>query len=120
MDKETLFNRKAHKGTTTVTLDKDVVVVVRALTRGEVEDCRSGKKDDPDYELRLIATGLVDPEMTLEDVRLWMQGDPDDPDDDGAPAGDSVKVTTAIAELSGLTEQGAQKSVPGVRRKPRR
>lgn len=120
MDKETLFNRKARKGTTTVTLDSDVVVVVRGLTRGEVQDCRKGKPDEDVYERRIITAGLVDPEMTYEEVTLWLAGDPDDPDDDGAPAGDSVKVTTAIAELSGLTEQGAQKSVPGVRRKPRR
>jgi hypothetical protein len=120
MDKETLLNRKASKGTSTVTLDKDVVVVVRALTRGEVQAIRKGKPDEDVYERRIIAAGLVDPEMTYEEVTLWLSGDPNDPDDDGAPAGDSVKVTTAIAELSGLTEQGAQKSVPGVRRRPRR
>jgi hypothetical protein len=120
MDKEVLFKRKANLTTAEVTLGDGVTVVVRALTRGEVNEIRSHKPTEDEYERRLIAAAMVDPPMSFEDVTLWLDGDPDDPDDPGAPAGDSVSVTTRVAELSGLTEQGAQKSVPRVRRQPRR
>lgn len=117
MDKEVLFKRKAYLDTDTVDLGGGAVVTVRALTRGEVTECRRrAKGSEEQYERRLIATALVDPEMTLAEVGLWLDGDPEDPSDVGAPAGDSVKITQAIAELSGLSKEGAQKSVPPVRR----
>lgn len=117
MDKETLFKRKAALDTDTVDLGGGAIVTVRALTRGEVTACRRKAKGDEDvYERNIIAAALVDPVMTYEDVTLWLDGDQADPDDVGAPAGDSVKITTTIAQLSGLSSEDATKSVPGVRR----
>lgn len=122
MDKEVLFKRKAAGAdrVVVVELDDGVEVTVRALTRGEVQRAREALPDEHAYELRLLATAIVDPVMSLEDVELWIDGDPGDPADNGAPAGDSVRVMKRVAELSGLTEQGAQKSLPRARRTRKR
>lgn len=73
-------------------------VTVRALTRGEVKACKA--KDPDEIECEMISVALVDPVMTPAEVAAWL---------DGAPAGDSVAVSEAVARLSGL-EEGAQKS----------
>lgn len=116
MDKEVLFKRKAYLDTDTVDLGGGAILTIRALTRGEVSECRAkAKGNEDDYEHRLMAKAIVDPELTLAEVRQWIMGDPGDPNDVGAPAGDAVKVITTISQLSGLAKEGAQKSVPGVR-----
>ena len=120
MDKELLFKRKANTATDTVELDAGVEVQIKALTRGEVEACRKGKPENDVYERRLIAAALVDPVMSYADVTRWLDGDPEDDTDEGAPAGDSVRVMKAIAELSGLAEGAPKSGVPGVRRSRRR
>jgi hypothetical protein len=119
VDKQVLFKRKAKAATDTVTIDGDIELQIRALSRGEVEKARGGKPDNAVYERRLIAAALVDPVMTYEEVTLWLDGDPDDDEDEGAPAGDAVKVMTAIAELSGLTEDAQKSGVSGVRERRR-
>lgn len=101
MDKGVLINRKAvEQGYDEVDIAPGVKVVVRALSRGEVQDARAANASNTTYENRLIAAALVDPEMTPAEVGEWLAD---------APAGDSVKVMTAIADLSGLSE-GAPKS----------
>lgn len=77
------------------------VVVVRALTRGEATEAKKKSKgDDTDYENRIVAKAMVQPAMNTVKVAAWFAK---------APAGDSVKITNAIAELSGMAE-GARKS----------
>jgi hypothetical protein len=100
VDKELLFARKQAvvSDTEEVPIGNVGVVVVRALTRAEVKACRD--KGDNDIENHMIAAALVDPEMTPDEVAQWL---------DGAPAGDSVAVSEAVARLSGFDE-GAQKS----------
>jgi hypothetical protein len=121
VDKSVLFGRKASLDTETVELDTDVVVTVRGLTNGEVRACREKAGDNRKrYEHLLVVTGLVDPKMTEAEVVLWLEGDPDDPDDVGAPAGDAVQVMSAIQRLSGLAKQDATKSVSKVRQQRRR
>lgn len=121
MDKDVLFRRKARLDTEHVTLAEDVTVTVRGLTNGEVRDCRETAKDDKRrYERLLVAAGMTDPVMTEREVMLWLEGDPDDPDDVGAPAGDAVQVMSAIQRLSGLAREDATKSVPPVRRARKR
>ena len=89
------------------------VITVRALTRSEVLNLRKGKElgkiDIAEYERRMVAIGMVDPEMTPEDVKVWQDHD--------KAGGALADVTDKIAELSGLTE-GASKS--GVSRAGRR
>lgn len=104
MDKALLLKRKA-SDTRKVPIDGVGDVIVRGLTRGEVK----GVNDDyPEAEREnvLISLALVDPELTSEEVAEWL---------DGAPAGDSVAVMSAVAELSGLSDGAAQKSVPRAR-----
>lgn len=122
MDKNVLLQRKANLSTEPVELAEGVVVTVRGLTNGEVRAAREQAKDNKKrYEHLLVVAGLVDPKLTEAEVGLWLEGDPDDPDDVGAPAGDAVVVMGAIQRLSGLAREDATKSVPGVRRqKPRR
>lgn len=117
MDKNVLLQRKASLETETVELDQDVTVTVRGLTNAEVRKCREMAKDDRKrYEYLLVAAGMTDPKMTEAEVSRWLEGDPDDPDDVGAPAGDSVQVMSAIQRLSGLAKGDATKSVRPVRR----
>lgn len=119
MDKQVLLNRKASLATETVELAQGVVVAVRGLTNAEVRKCRETAKDNRKrYEYLLLATGMTDPKLTEAEVGLWLEGDPDDPEDVGAPAGDSVQVMAAIQRLSGLAREDATKSVSRVR-KPR-
>lgn len=109
MDKELLFKRKAAGRTREVPIEDVGIVTVRALSREEVKAC----KDDngKTQENKLIARGMVDPVLTPEEVSEWL---------DEAPAGDSLAVMDAIADLSGMAE-GAQKSgVPDVRGRSRR
>lgn len=101
MDKSVLLGRKAST-TRTVTINGAGVIIVRGLTRGEVQAINDEYGDDPNHENALIAAAMVDPEMTVEEVACWLED---------APAGDSVEVMTAVAELSGISEGSARKSV---------
>jgi hypothetical protein len=110
VDKELLKKRRAADNTRQVPIDDLGSVTVRALSRTEVKRA-TVKNDEDQTEANFISAAMVDPVMTPEDVAEWL---------DGAPAGDSVAVADAIAELSGMSE-GAQKSgVPGVRKQRRR
>lgn len=103
LTREQILARKTGKGT--ATLPDGSTVAVRALTRDEVLTSQEqGSLADRDNFL--VATGMTDPKLSIEDVKAWAAT--------GA-AGDLVAVSEAIAELSGL-KQGAEKSgVPDVR-----
>lgn len=121
MDKTKLMGRKASLQTEDVELAPDVVVTVRALTNGQVRQCRDDAKGNRlNYEHRVMSAALVDPVMTVAEVALWAEGDPNDPEDVGAPAGDVVAIMEAVQRLSGLAEGDATKRVPPVRRQSRR
>lgn len=121
MDKNVLLARKANLTTEAVELAPDVTVTVRGLTNAEVRACRETAKDDKKrYEYLLVAAAMTDPQMTEAEVARWLEGDPDDPDDVGAPAGDAVQVMSTIQRLSGLAKEDATKSVPTVRKRQRR
>ena len=77
-------------------------VRVRALTRAEVVQCRDATGKTIDVEL--IALSMVDPKLTVEEAGVWLET---------APAGDYVKVLTAVSELSGLAEGADKSGVPG-------
>lgn len=81
-------------------------VRVRGLSRGEVFIVQKTTGDDTAaMERRIVSLGMVDPEMTEDDVRQWQQS---------SPAGELDAVADKINELSGLS-QGADKSgVPDV------
>lgn len=121
MDKNVLLRRKASLGQDTVDLGDGAIVTVRGLTNGEVRRCRDAAEgNSAKYEREVIAASLVDPVLTPDEVALWIDGDPNDPEDNGAPAGDSVKIMAAVQRLSGLAKDDATKSVPPVRKRQRR
>lgn len=125
--KEDLINRSV--GTKEVTLAGGLVVKIRGLDRDDVlkatyedfdESNITSKKDLDRFvqkldrrraENRMIAAAMVDPEMTEEDVALWLKG---------APSSDSVKVLNAIQELSGMAEEYPKSTVQKNARKSRR
>lgn len=74
-------------------------VRIRALSRGEVLKLREFT-DLEVIERKIIATGMVAPSLTEEEVAMWA---------DAAPAGDIEIVSEAIAKLSGL-DKGAERS----------
>lgn len=81
-------------------------VKVRALTRDQVVKIRSdGEMDIAEMEQKLITAGLVEPQLSAEDVKAWYEG---------SPAGELSPVSEAITELSGLSVTAAKSDVPSV------
>lgn len=99
MDKELLF--KPHLPEDEVEVPGVGVVRVRALSR---EEAKAIQKIE-DYGLRdlhQIAIGLVDPKLSVSEVRRWAEA---------SPANEMEAVATRIAELSGVVEESAKKVV---------
>ncbi len=114
MDKEILLSRRVIdpdgpaeqdvRYVRKVKLAKDVTVTVRALTRGEVRTAvEQGGGDAHLTENAFVVAALIDPVMTLDEVAQWLAH---------APAGDSVAVSEAIAELSGMTIDAQKSRLP--------
>lgn len=96
LTREEILARKTGRGK--ATLPDGSEVEVRALTRDEVLAAQG--LDTAEGDTYIIATGMTDPELSIEDVAAWAaSGD----------AGDLVAVSERIAELSGL-KKGAEKS----------
>jgi hypothetical protein len=102
VDKTELLKRRATDTTDTVPIGDIGNVTVRALSQGEVSDA----KESDDYEAVLLSLALLDPEMTKDEVREWLNT---------APAGDTVAVMDKISDLSDLTEGARKSGVAGVR-----
>lgn len=102
LTREQILARKTGRGT--ATLPDGSTVAIRALTRDEVLAGQELSLADRDNYI--IATGMTDPQLSVEDVAAWAaSGD----------AGDLVAVSDAIAVLSGLKEgagKEATKSAP--------
>jgi hypothetical protein len=108
LTREQILGRKL--GRETVTLSDGGEVVVRGLNRNEAIVLQQEREGIAGRDNYLIATGLVDPVMSEEDVAAWAES--------GA-AGDLVDVSRAINRLSGLAAASgkeATKSFPGRRR----
>lgn len=104
LSREQILARKVAGVTATVPLG-DGEVVVRGLSRGEASAC--GKLDDPDdVECLALSLGLVDPALSVDDVRAWRDAD---------QSGELQRVVDKIQAMSGTAPgQGkdATKSVP--------
>lgn len=92
-----ILARKTGRGT--ATLPDGSTVAIRGLTRDEVLEMQ-GLEELGDRDNFIIATGMTDPKLSLEDVAVWAAA---------GDAGDLVAVSNAIATLSGIRE-GAGKS----------
>lgn len=98
LTREQILARKTGKGK--ATLPDGSTVSIRALTRDEVLEAGEGTKTTAERDNYIVAIGMTDPKLTVEDVAAWAAS---------ADAGDLTTVSDAIAELSGL-KQGAGKS----------
>lgn len=85
-------------------------VKIRALSRAEVLAFRKLKVDDVAHMERvLLATSLVEPVLTEDEVKQWQ---------DASPAGELEPVTQAINALSGLDSAAAKEAVQRFRGRP--
>jgi hypothetical protein len=107
LTREEILNRKV--GRRTVTLPGGGEVVIRGLSHGEVS--AGQEQHEVDVNARTcfyIATALVDPVLSFDDVLTWSQ--------DGN-AGDLTTISEAIQELSALTEGAGKSRNPSARRR---
>ena len=81
-------------------------VQVRALTRGEALQVVGVERDKREMEAQIVAWAMVDPKLTEDEVRTWM---------DNSPAGELQGLTQFITKLSGLSDGAPKSGVPGVR-----
>lgn len=88
-----------------LTLPSGRTVQVRGLSRRDILAARTHADDVIGFETVVIARGLVEPQLTEEQVSAW-QSRP-------GRAGDVRKAVDRIYELSGLSE-GADKSAVSV------
>lgn len=80
-------------------------VRVRGLTRGEVFLVQKLQGTDA-IERRILAIGMVDPQLTESEVRRWQQH---------SPAGEIEPVVDAIRRLSGLSDNASKESYKRIR-----
>src|SRR5262245_19970765 len=112
MDKELLF--KPSLPERDVEIPGKGTVRVRALTRAEMHHAtkKGGGVADADPEVverHMVATGLVDPVLTVAEVAKWFTA---------ASAAEAQPVIRAISELSGTGEDAPKSGVPEVRDEP--
>lgn len=89
-----------------VTLPSGVLVRVRGLNRLESAVINKRAKGDQALEEQLVVQlGLVEPEMTITEVKAWYRG---------APASDVIAVAKAISDLTDGTRTAKEwtKSLP--------
>lgn len=84
-----------------VELPSGRTLLVRGLT---VEEVRAIDSDN--MQRGLLATGIIDPPMTLEQVDLWRKR---------APAGDPTAAAAKIQELSGMLGGSAKAAYKRIR-----
>jgi hypothetical protein len=103
MDKSTLLG--SVQETAEVELPGKGTVKVRGLTRYETALMTKKCQGDNDkIERFILATGMVDPQLTEDEVEAWQQI---------ATAGEILKVATRINQLSGFSQGAAKSPVAG-------
>lgn len=123
IDKESLLKARIEEAE--IEIPGVGTVRVRGLTRGEVISMHKATDNEHTMdgprvlviERKMIAAGMVDPQLTEDEVKQWQQN---------SPAGELDPIAKKITELSGM-EQGAGKAAmrsfrgqpgPGVRDVP--
>lgn len=104
ISKDTLLQQRF--GLTTYTIPGVGTVRVRSLTRGEALQVVGVEKDKRDLEAQILAWAMIEPKLSVEDARVWM---------DNSPAGELQTLTQFITRLSGLAEGAAKSGVSDVR-----
>lgn len=110
LTRDQILARKLGRDVVQIGPDPDDVVKVRGLNREEA--IALAVLDDPvERDRFLIATGLVEPIMTVDDVAEWGK------QDGGGPGSALEKVSQRIGELSGMVEGAGKSGVPRARRR---
>lgn len=111
IDKAAILGRDTVSGTETITLDGVGEVIVRGLSRAEAIAVQQ-TDDVARRDVLIAAYGLVEPEMTAEDVAAWQR----------IPgAGRELEqLTMKVAELSGMLEGQPKEVVKKFRQRPGR
>jgi hypothetical protein len=78
-------------------------VTIRPMTREELHRLRN--QDSGDSERNTLAACIVNPRLTVGEVRLWQEA---------APAGEISPIIKRIMEISGLGEEAGKSDLPGV------
>lgn len=107
MDKANLLKPRLSEGT--VDIPGVGEVRVRGLSRHEVMFDVNKAKGAGAVERRILALGMVDPEMTEDDVAEWMKV---------THAGELEPVVEKISELSGLGEGADKEAMSTFRDEP--
>jgi len=82
-------------------------VTVRGLSRYELLLAgKAGTDDLVASERRLVSMGMVDPEMSEDDVAAWQKC---------SPAGEIAPVVLKINELSGITREASKEAYKSLR-----
>lgn len=79
-------------------------VRVRGLSRAEVLRYQGSVRDAVEFEVQLLAAALVDPALTVDEVRELL---------DKIPAGVLEPLTDVIKRLSGMEPGAAKATFPG-------
>jgi hypothetical protein len=77
---------------------------VRGLSRTEVRELR--RLPDVDFEPALVAKGVVEPELTVEEARIWS---------DVSPAEEIEQVVRKISDLSGMGANSPKEAYKSLR-----
>jgi hypothetical protein len=91
MDKNALLTERLPRGE--VEIPGVGAVTVRGLSRYELLLAGKGQEDVTVMEQRMLSMGMVDPEMTEQDIAEWQKC---------SPAGEIMPVVALINELSGV------------------
>lgn len=106
MDKELLFKPRLPEAD--VDLPGVGTVRVRGLSQAEAHMVEQTKGTQA-RERKILALGMVDPELTEAEVGQWQKA---------APAGEVTRAALKVAELSGMLEGADKAAFQGVRSEP--
>lgn len=99
LTREQILARKTIGRTETFVYDGEEIAIIRGLTRNEALKCRDLPTVEEQDNL-LISYGMVEPQMTPEDIAAWADQD---------NAGLLSAISSRIGEISKMSE-GAGKS----------
>lgn len=106
MDKAKLLAPRVELNTEDVEIEGVGTLTVRGLSRYELALMLKKYPDDTASQERFtLATALVDPELTEDEVAQWQKA---------GTLGEIVAVTQAIHRLSGIGKDAAKSDVPAV------
>lgn len=110
LTREQILARKVAGKTEVVTLPDGDEVEVRGITRGEAAeigkiDHETVENPDKEAEMMALAFGLVNPALSLEDVREWYAGE---------QSGAIQMISDKIRELSGQAQGQGKEATKSV------